>query len=90
MWPMLFGSGWIWGALVAAALTCFIVGVLGFLFLITVRPARPTSDEFDELWHQYEEGDLTRPEFERTIRERSLGRRTRRGQVNSEAVGGGL
>ena len=65
MWPMLLGAGWIWSVLVAAALVCFIVGVLGFLFLITMKPPRPTSDEFDEIWHRYEEGDLTRHEFER-------------------------
>gem|GEM_PF-5327180 len=62
---------------------CFIVGVLGFLFLIALKPARQTSDEFDELWHRYEEGDLTRSEFERTIRTRSSRRRTERGQANS-------
>jgi amino acid permease len=73
MWPILFGSGWLWSALVAAALVCFIVGVLGFLFLITVKPPRQTSDEFEEVWHRYEEGDLTRSEFERTIRGRALG-----------------
>jgi hypothetical protein len=73
MWPMLFGSGWVWSALIAAALVCFIVGVLGFLFLITVKPVRQTSDEFDELWHRYEEGDLTRPEFERTLGRRAAG-----------------
>lgn len=89
MWPTLFGAGWIWGALIAAALVCFIVGVLGFLFLITVKPARQTSDEFDELWHRFEEGDLTPSEFERTIR-RPVARGTGRGRVNNEAAGGGL
>lgn len=87
MWPMLFGSGWVWSALIAAALVCFIVGVLGFLFLITVKPARQTSDEFDELWHRYEEGDLTRPEFERTLGRDAAGRRSARNQVNSAAGG---
>jgi hypothetical protein len=74
MWPALFGSGWIWSALVAAALLCFIVGVLGFLFLITVRPPRQVS-ELERDWHLYEEGDLTRSEFERRAR-----RRIREGQ----------
>lgn len=87
MWPMLFGSGWVWSALIAAALVCFIVGVLGFLFLITVKPARQTSDEFDELWHRYEEGDLTRPEFERTLGRGAAGRGSARNQVNSAAGG---
>jgi hypothetical protein len=68
MWPALFGAGWVWGALVAAALVCFIVGMLGFLFLITVRPPRPASEEVDRVWHLYEEGDLTRVEWERRMR----------------------
>ena len=68
MWPTLFGSGWIWDALVAGTLACFAVGVLGFLFLVTVKPPRQGSDEFDEVWHRHEEGDLARPEFERTLR----------------------
>lgn len=56
MWPTLFGSGWIWGALVAGALICFIVGVLGFLVVITAKPPRRTSDELGETWRRYEEG----------------------------------
>ncbi len=83
MWPTLLGSGWIWSALVAAALVCFIVGVLGFLFLITVRPPRQTSDEFDEIWHRYEEGDLTRPEFERSVRRRGVREGIRRSGVSA-------
>jgi hypothetical protein len=51
-----------WGALVAAALVCFIVGMLGFLFLITVKPPRQGSDELDRARHLYEAGDL--PPFE--------------------------
>jgi hypothetical protein len=73
MWPTLFGSGWIWGALVAGTLVCFIVGVLGFLFLVTVRRPQETKSEFDEVWHRYEEGDLTRSEFDRTVRRRTAG-----------------
>lgn len=71
MWPALFGSGWVWSALVAGALLCFLVGVLGFLFLITARPPRQAS-ELDQDWHLYEEGALTRPEFERRARRRIL------------------
>lgn len=88
MWPTLLGSGWIWGALVAAALVCFIVGVLGFLFFITVKPPRQMSDEFDEMWHRYEEGDLTRPEFERTLGRRSVGGGARN-RIHNEVAGGG-
>ena len=72
MWPALFGSGWVWSTLVAAALLCFIVGLLGFLFLITVRPRRQAS-ELDQDWHLYEEGELTRAEFERRARRRIVG-----------------
>jgi len=72
MWPALFGSGWIWSALVAAALACFIAGGLGFLFLITVRPPRHAS-ELERDLHLYEEGELTRLEFERRTRQRILG-----------------
>lgn len=89
MWPTLLGSGWIWSALIAAALVCFIVGVLGFLFLITVRPPRQTSDEFDEIWHRYEEGDLTGPEFERRLGRRVAGGRAK-SQIHREAASGGV
>ena len=73
MWPALLGSGWIWGALVAGTLVCFIVGVLGFLLLITRKPRRQASDDLDAMWHRYEEGDLTRPEFDRIVRRRAAG-----------------
>jgi hypothetical protein len=69
MWPVLFGAGWGWGALVAAALGCFITGVLGFLFLITGRSGRRRPEELDRVWHLYEEGDLTRAEWNRRLRE---------------------
>lgn len=68
MWPAMFGSEWIWGVLVAAALACFTVGVLGFLFLIIVKPPPLRHDEFGETRHRYEEGDLTGPGWERKIR----------------------
>lgn len=68
MWPILFGSGWIWGVLVAAALLCFVVGGLGFLLLVTGKPSRRGSDDLGEAWHRYEEGDLTQPEWERTAK----------------------
>jgi hypothetical protein len=73
MWPTLLGSGWIWSALVAGTLACFIVAVLGFLLLITGKPRRQTSDDLETTWHRYEEGDLTRAEFERIVRRRAAG-----------------
>ena len=56
MWPMLFGSEWIWGALIGGTLICFIVGVLGFLVVVTAKPPQRTSDELGETWHPYEGG----------------------------------
>jgi len=67
MWPTLLGSGWIWGVILAAALVSFIVGVLGFLFVIIGKPPRPQPDDLDEAWHRYEEGDLTLPEWRRKV-----------------------
>ena len=68
MWPALFGAGWIWGVLVAACLMGFIVGGLGFLYLIVVTPSPPQRDEVAEAWHRYEEGDLIPPEWDRMVR----------------------
>jgi hypothetical protein len=78
MWPALFGAGWVWGALVAAALLCFVIGVLGFLLLITMRPSRQAADELDRAWHLYEEGDLTHAEWQRRVRALRSSRASRR------------
>jgi hypothetical protein len=67
MWPAVFGSGWLWGVLLAAALVCFILGILGFLFVVIVKPPRQQPDELDAVWHRYEEGDLTLPEWRRRV-----------------------
>jgi hypothetical protein len=67
MWPVLSGSGWLWEFLLAAALLCFIVGLLGFLLCI-ICPREETVDPIDQLWHRYAEGDMTRSEFERLSR----------------------
>lgn len=45
MWLALFGSGWIWGALVVAALLSFVASIAGFLFLIIMKPAQRDSSE---------------------------------------------
>jgi hypothetical protein len=68
MWPSIFGPGWGWGLLIALAFLCFVLGVLGFLLVIFNRPSQKTGDSLDRLWHRYEEGDLTREEFERLRR----------------------
>jgi hypothetical protein len=64
MWPNLFGHSWIWGILVTLAMLCIIFGGLGLMFYLLQRPTE-TPDPFDRIWHRFEEGDLTREEFER-------------------------
>jgi uncharacterized membrane protein len=73
MWPVLFGSGWLWEILLAAALLCFVVSVLGFL-LCVICPREETADPADQFWHRYGAGDIARSEFER-LRRRAQGQR---------------
>ncbi len=68
MWPSIFGPGWGWGALVALAFLCLVLGVVGFLLLVINRPPRDADESIDQLWHRLEEGDLTHVEFERRKR----------------------
>jgi len=68
MWPSIFGPGWVWGALVALALLCLVLGVLGFLLLVVNRPHRDAAEPTDRLWHRLEEGDITPAEFQRLRR----------------------
>jgi len=65
MWPSIFGPGWVWGALIALAFLCLVLGVLGFMFLVIFSPPREADDPTGRLWHRFEEGDLTKVEFER-------------------------
>ena len=67
MWPVLFGSGWLSEFLLAAALLCFVVSVLGFLLCINC-PRKETADPADQFWHRYGAGDITRSELERLRR----------------------
>jgi hypothetical protein len=71
MWPVLFGSGWLWEILLAAALLCFVVSVLGFLLCIN-SPRKETADPADQFWYRHGVGDITRSEFER-LRRRAQG-----------------
>jgi uncharacterized membrane protein len=64
MWPSLFGPGWGWGILVALVFLSVIVAVLGLLFVL-LNGRRETAKPFDMLWHRFEEGDLTREEYQR-------------------------
>jgi len=68
MWPNIFGPGWGWGTLVALAFLCLVLGVLGFLLLVFKEPPRSVGESSDQLWHRWEEGDITRYEFERLRR----------------------
>ena len=47
-----------------------IVGLvlLGFLLLVFKEPPRSLGESSDQLWHRWEEGDITRYEFERLRR----------------------
>jgi hypothetical protein len=71
MWPVLFGSGWFWEILLAAAFLCFVVGILGFLHCI-ICPRKETAEPADQLWYRYAVGAITRSEFER-LRGRAQG-----------------
>lgn len=74
MWPGLFGLGWTWGVLVALAMLIVILGGLGTMFHLLRRPS-DTPSVFDRIWRRFEEGDLTRAEFERLRRAAHLGGR---------------
>lgn len=68
MWPSIFGPGWVSGALIAVASLCFVLGVLGFMLLVIGRPPREADDPTERLWHRFEQGDITKVEFERLRR----------------------
>lgn len=63
MWPDLFGPGWIWGVLSALGLLALFVGLV--LVLGDPVVSDNATDAVQRIWHRYEQGDLTRPEFER-------------------------
>jgi len=64
MWPDLFGPGWIWGILLS---TVLLAGVYTWVFLLP-RPSDEPADPLLRAWREYEEGGLTRQEFERIRR----------------------
>ena len=63
MWPDLFGPGWIWGVLTAAGL--FLIFLALIWACVEFAPSRGAMDPIGEIWHQYEQGALTRQEFAR-------------------------
>lgn len=80
MWPSMFGPGWGWGAGIALAFLCLALGVLGFLLLIINKPPGDTDGSSERLWHRFEEGDITRAEFERL-------RRANQSQLGARGIG---
>ncbi len=77
MWPNLMGPGWEQQLLMAVGLLCAVIAVLKVLAAAADRlDAEKAPDPLLALWHRYEEGDLTRQEFERakrSFRERPAG-----------------
>jgi len=66
MRPDLFGPGLHWTTLALIGLLSSIVGcIMMFLWAGSRRSVRPEPDEsFQTLWRRYQQGDLTRQEFE--------------------------
>lgn len=69
MWPDLMGPGWDWQVLMAVGLMGGVVATLRALAMAANRPEEPgRPDLLLSLWHRYEEGDLTRREYDRLRR----------------------
>lgn len=66
MWPDLFGPGWIWGVLMAAGLFGVFLALVWLLG--DFQMPRDAADPVRAVWRQYEQGELTRQEFERAKR----------------------
>ena len=67
MWPNLWGPGWWWGALASFGFICSTVAWMTRVGSAS-RKAVGRRDELQELWKRYEQGDLTRREFQRLRR----------------------
>lgn len=66
MWPYLFGSGWVWDALLSAGLLAGIIVAIAVLLAPGEQPRGCREAAYDRLqtvWHAYEQGDLTDWEF---------------------------
>lgn len=86
MWPDLMGSGWEQQLLMAIGILCAVIAALRALAAAADRPFRDEGpDPLLTLWHRYEEGDLTRQEFQR--QKRSLRERRSEGEAESQAPG---
>jgi hypothetical protein len=70
MWPNLFGPGWIWDALLSAGFLAAVAVTAGALLRAPenfMNPGRAGEDRLQQIWHRYEEGDLTPWEFARLM-----------------------
>jgi hypothetical protein len=67
------GSSWVWP--IAATIGVLSIAWILKLVLTAISKMGDTGDGIDpldkEIWHRYEEGDLTREEFERLRRKRA-------------------
>jgi len=64
MWPDLLGPGWGWGLLLSCSFFAALIGAGTFL-AYRARRCDDDDEPFQTLWRRYEQGDLTREEFER-------------------------
>jgi len=69
MWPDLFGPGWTIQLLVAGGLFACMMAVITAMIGAGSSSAQDPPDEFQRLWYRYEQGDLTRQEFDRYRRQ---------------------
>ena len=68
MWPDLMGPGWGPQLLMTVGLMCGVLAAVTLLAVAACRQRREAPDRFLLLWRRYEQGDLTRQEFERLRR----------------------
>jgi len=86
MWPDLMGSGWEQQLLMTIGILCAVIVALRILDLAADRPFKDEGpDPLLTLWHRYEEGDLTRQEFQRL--RRSLLENPSEGEAESQSHG---
>jgi len=64
----MMGPGWGQQLLMTVGLMCAVLAVLKLLDVAASSQEPETPDRFLQLWRRYEEGDLTRQEFERLRR----------------------
>ena len=92
MWPNLIGPGWQSQLALAAGLLFAVIATFKVLAVFADRmSSEEAPDPLLNLWHRYEEGDLTRQEFERLRRSFrkapvSQGRGDRRTQATDAEV----